>query len=186
MVRAQCAGNAGALTCPHTGDTIVFRVVHQAEAMPSTEDVTYVVNLNNTVTGLKMRTFIASVVVRARQQRQLREEDVAVGYRHDVVSCTVVTVAMAQGRYGKVAARIIRLLLEKKQLEEKHVCPAPSVTPSFLTPMLPHVRCRALFLVLQIGELLMISGKETRKELYKLLSGRVVHLQVSPYLLFPL
>lgn len=57
-------------------------------------------------------------------------------------------IASINSKYGKHCGRIVRLLLEKKQLEEKHV-----------------------------GELLMIPGKEVRGHLYKLLQARVLHLQ---------
>lgn len=106
-----------------------------------------------------------------------------------------------QSKYGKHCGRIVRLLLEKKQLEEKHVRAwVVSLLWCWLQCVLLYkpvasglsfcdvgppmcfgcVACAlvACGLCVQVGELLMIPGKEVRGHLYKLLQARVLHLQV--------
>lgn len=60
--------------------------------------------------------------------------------------------SIVREKFGDDAARIFLLLVEKKQLEEK-----------------------------QVSDLALVSKKETRSRLYKMMENKIVHLQVCSF-----
>lgn len=91
-----------------------------------------------------------------------------------------VVVCGNQGKFGKLSGRIVRLLLDKKLLEEKNVRIAFLLSVNACDGHGPCTRDTVVRGELQIGEILMIPGKEARGLLYKLLQSRIVHLEVRP------